>query len=357
MSAASVDLAARSPLGRSLVAPTFDALMIAGGLSLLVPLVAAAFGGLAGEESWILRLPVLLFFTNNAHFASSTVRLYSKSGSFEKHGFLTMGLPLVTMLVVGLCLLWPEFLAKHLQALYLTWSPYHYAAQTFGVASLYCVRSGVPVEPHERRWLRWACLLPFAVAFLGGRTSGIGWVLGPELIVSRAWLVSAINGLQYVCAGLAFAAPLAFAFWRVRRGRAMPWLGLGAMLINACWFVIFDFYEAFAWATIFHGLQYLSLVFVFHVREQVAKPGNTQAGWVHGLRFYAMCLALTYLLFQVWPYGFAFLGFGWAESMLVTIAAINLHHFVVDAYIWKFGGRDSNRQVAEQGTAAAPLPG
>ena len=338
-------------LGRSLVNPAVDLLLVAGGASLLVPLLASTAGGLGGEEDWLRRLPWILFFTNNSHFASSTVRLYTKEASFERHRFLTMGFPLVTLAVVFVCVAWPELLGKHLQALYLTWSPYHYAAQAFGIASLYCVRSGVPLASDERRWLRWVCLLPFFVAFLGSPTTGFGWIVGAEVISSRAWLVELLNASQALCALLAFAAPIAFAWVRYKRGRSLPLLALGAIYANSIWFVIFEFYEAFAWATIFHGLQYLVLVVVFHVRERVARPENTWSAGLHALHFYAMCLGLTYLLFQVWPFGLWFVGFGWSESILVSIAAINLHHFVVDAYIWKFRPGDSNRRVAEAGVA------
>lgn len=57
--------------------------------------------------------------------------------------------------------------------------------------------------------------------------------------------------------------------------------------------------------------------------------------------FYGTCLALGYLLFQVWPLGYTVLGFGHAESWALVIAAINIHHFIVDAFIWRLR-RDAN---------------
>ena len=38
--------------------------------------------------------------------------------------------------------LFPERLGTQLHSLYLTWSPYHYAAQAYGLAVMYCYRSG-----------------------------------------------------------------------------------------------------------------------------------------------------------------------------------------------------------------------
>jgi hypothetical protein len=47
------------------------------------------------------------------------------------------------------------------------------------------------------------------------------------------------------------------------------------------------------------------------------------------------------------------MGFGPAESVLLVVAVINIHHFIVDAYIWKLRPGDSNRQVVVASRAAA----
>jgi hypothetical protein len=41
--------------------------------------------------------------------------------------------------------------------------------------------------------------------------------------------------------------------------------------------------------------------------------------------------------------------------MILVVATINVHHFIVDAYIWRFRPSDSNRRVIEdrRGDAAA----
>ena len=44
-------------------------------------------------------------------------------------------------------------------------------------------------------------------------------------------------------------------------------------------------------------------------------------------------------------------GFGMAESMLLVVATINIHHFIVDAFIWKLR-RGSN--LSTMTGAAAP---
>ncbi len=62
-------------------------------------------------------------------------------------------------------------------------------------------------------------------------------------------------------------------------------------------------------------------------------------------------MTLGYLLFQCWPYFYVWAGFGLAESMLLGIAVINIHHFVVDAYIWKLR-KDPNYEIVVSETPA-----
>ena len=57
---------------------------------------------------------------------------------------------------------------------------------------------------------------------------------------------------------------------------------------------------------------------------------------------------LGYGLFYCWPYAFVLTGFGLAESVLLVTATINIHHFVVDAYIWRLGRTDSNSRLVTQ---------
>jgi len=51
--------------------------------------------------------------------------------------------------------------------------------------------------------------------------------------------------------------------------------------------------------------------------------------------FYARGLGLGYLLFLAWPRAFVLAGFSYAESLLLVISVINIHHFLVDAFIWR----------------------
>jgi hypothetical protein len=346
-------------VGRTFVGPAFDLLLIGGGLTF--PVAAWLFWDGSSAAAVIgLSIPVVALLVNQAHFAASTLRLYTKPGSFQSLPLLTMMFPLATLLALSGAVALAGDVGRHLWALSLTWSPFHYAAQTFGLASMYCYRSGCRLSAAERRWLRGACLLPFFKAFLSGTGAGygLGWLVPAARIADAPELLTLYQLAVWFLDAAAFLAPLALFAWLAlrraptpsaadpapRRLPGMPLISLSVMLSNATWFVFFDYFDAFVWATVFHGLQYLAIVCIFHTQDRLRAPDNRRGPAYHVLWFYGICVTLGYGLFQCWPYAYRLAGFGMVESMLMVIAVINIHHFVVDAYIWRLR-RDRNYQT------------
>jgi hypothetical protein len=333
--------------GRTFVHPLFDYLVIAGGLSLLV--TAAVFGlgsGLDWGGSKATLLAVLVLVSNSAHFAASTVRLYTKPGAFRDLPFLTLGLPLVTVAVLTLTIAFAPLLGRHLQALYLTWSPYHYAAQAYGLAAMYCYRSGCRLEGGDKILLRLACLAPFLHSFLGSPTIGIEWFV-PASVLGTPAVAATRDVLVRGLAPASLALPAVWFFAMRSRGAVVPAISLLIVFTNGVWWIALNYVHAFFWATVFHGLQYLAIVMIFHVRDRERLPGNHHGWAYHSSLFYGACLLLGFLLFQVWPFAYVAAGFGWAESLLLVTAVINIHHFVVDAYIWRLR-RDPNYRIVTE---------
>src|SRR6185436_3988978 len=169
-------------VGRTFLHPAFDYLVIGGGLSLVVVAVLV-WGGPTLAAAAVLPMPVFLMTTNLAHFASSTVRLYTKPGACQALPFVTMGLPLAALLVLSLAIAFADSLGPHLQNLYLTWSPYHYAAQAYGLSVMYSYRSGAALPDADKGLVRAACLAPFLFAFFKGPSAGVEW-FAPASVLS-----------------------------------------------------------------------------------------------------------------------------------------------------------------------------
>jgi hypothetical protein len=341
---------------RAFVSPSFDYLVIGGGLSLLLTAFLAA-GGTRLTVSLLASLPLWVLLVNLAHFAASTVRLYTKRGTFAALPFVTMGLPLVTLVCLGLAVIFAEALGRHVMNLYLTWSPYHYAAQTYGLTLMYCYRSGLELGAFDRTAVRLACLSPFLYAFIKGPTAGLEWFVPATLLSLPP--VAFWRGLLVTLLGvLALSLPVVLVVRHAMRRRPLPLISALIMVANAVWWTGLQYIQSFFWVATFHALQYLAIVMIFHVRERLAEPDNRRGWLYHAAFFYTACVGLAYLLFNAWPYAFVAAGFGMVESALLVIAVVNIHHFLVDAYIWRLR-KDPNYKVVSQAApeaAALPIP-
>jgi hypothetical protein len=341
-------------IGRCFVHPIFDYLLIGGGLSLIVIPAVYWLSDRSAMFDFSM-LPWFILFSNSAHFAASTVRLYTKPGARDALPFLTMALPAVTLGVLTFCLLAADSVGRYVQLIYLSWSPYHYAAQAYGLSVMYCVRSGCDLTKRQKRVLWWIAILPFFKVLLTGFSKhGAAWVVPEHILWNSADWRSVVEWSSTILGYSALVLPLLlFGQVWLKTGRSMPLISLLVILANAMWFVVFPLLDGFVWATIFHGVQYLTIVMIFYVRDCVTRPGNSRGAVYHAAYFYGLSILLGYALFNCLPFGFQVLGFGAAESVLLVIAAINIHHFIVDGYIWKLGRGDVNRRVVEGGTAEA----
>ncbi len=344
--------------GRTFVHPSFDYLVIGGGFSLVVTALLPSGGDLSfatlrfGGETVSL-WPAIILLCSSAHLASSTVRLYTKPGGDRVWPFLTRVFPLVALLLLTLSILESEVLGRHVLALFLTWSPYHYSAQAYGLAVMYSYRSGCEISPRVKSWLWWVCLLPFLHALAQSQDAGIGWLLPAgwlEQPVAAVPLAFAARALEV----LMMAAPVALFAWVWRSASGpMPAISLLVMLSNAVWWVVLSYKDAFVLSTIFHGIQYLGIVTIFHVRDQLARAENQRGALYHVLSFYGASALLGYALLSCLPQAYVLAGFGMVESLVLVSAAINIHHFIVDAFIWRLGKGGDNRRIVDQGVAPA----
>jgi hypothetical protein len=150
-----------------------------------------------------------------------------------------------------------------------------------------------------------------------------------------------------------FVLPLAFAV--VGRTR-LPNLALLLVLCNALWMVAFSRFDAAMLATVGHSIQYLCIVAYVHGKDALAKAGPTlKTATYHMAGFYFVSVAGGVFLFLIVPVlidltaGIGGIAVKHTEVSLMVAVAINLHHFIVDGYIWRSAPR---RPALEQ--AAAP---
>jgi hypothetical protein len=321
-------------------------LWIAGGASLLFGAAAvpvsylwAGFG--PAIAATFLHLGVIV---NYPHY-TATYELAVRERTTRPRGYrwLVATSPLMFVLAAA-AVRWPALLVAPLVRVYLTWSAFHYAAQHFGIASMYSAKGGRPLLAREKRPLQAsfvgvAVYMMIALNMLNAQTLSeatseyrvIGAVL-PRAIYPLAVAVLAASVAAFVLGNARLLA---------RTGRGFDrsvWL---LALTNCAWFVVPNIWlpgakepwlgELFAlWVPLavpfFHCAQYLGVAADRARSEQPLRP----VIWMSWL------VALGLLLFEATVWGLPRItSIGASQAVLIVTSVLNIHHFVIDGVIWK----------------------
>jgi tetratricopeptide (TPR) repeat protein len=349
---------------RWLFGPVSDLLFGCGVLYLAV-FLAFAVGGAPLREaqpSWLFAFVVLALSV--PHYGATLVRAYEKRADRHAYALFTVGATILVVLAFLAGTRW-AIVGSILFTLYLTWSPWHYTGQNYGISLMFLRRQGIDVDPQLKRWIHASFVLSFALAAFimhgakGADAAVPGAYLSAQAQVAMfrslgipaavtAWAVPALT-VAYVAAVVASGAAL------LRRAPARTLLPFGTLLLSqALWFPLpflaqyrgsggpFDplnpqfaiFYAL--WIALAHATQYLWIT---------AYYARTGAG-DGTLRFYAKALAagsaaflVPWLLVAPGSLGRVAQADGLlapaGASALVLLAVVNLHHFILDGAIWK----------------------
>jgi hypothetical protein len=219
------------------------------------------------------------------------------------------------------------------------WDVWHSGAQTFGFARIYERNHGTPPELGRRAdyvlgqllyagpILAGATLMDHVDSFRGFESVGDALLsaVPAEVEGHRRWLTYAV-----LAAGAGYLAGYLAYYWHLaRRGHQPPWrkvwllVSTGAVSIYSWGFNSWG--QAFLIMNLFHGVQYLALVWAME-RQRIAAtlrlPGRPR-------------LVLAIYLGSVLLYG---LGVQALDASITTLWAvtivISLMHFWYDAFVW-----------------------
>ncbi|MEZ5291763.1 MAG: hypothetical protein R2745_11810 [Vicinamibacterales bacterium] len=301
-------------------------------------------------QLWTGAFYSIALVANYPHYMATVYRAYGARDR-SAHRLYTVYLT-AALVAAGVAAHVDRRLVPLLFTAYVTWSPWHYTGQNYGLLMMFLRRGGADVGPRERRALRAAFVASY-VMLLATFQEGAS----PDPLVLSlglpAWITRGVAGV----AGAVFLAGGVRALWALRR-RA-PAGALTAPLVlyttQAFWFVV---PIAIAWLTsaptpqarysagvlaVMHAAQYLWITQYFARREQ-------GPAW-SGTRYWTVVLLGGMALFLPVPW-IASLGAGvdFTTSALIVASVVNLHHFMVDGVVWKL--RDP--RVARTLTATDP---
>jgi tetratricopeptide (TPR) repeat protein len=305
------------------------------------PLLLISYFSIASStREWSVAFYALALFFNYPHYMATIYRAYHRVEDFQKYRVFTVyttGLILLTVLLSHFSLR----ILPWIFTLYLTWSPWHYSGQNYGLFMMFARRAGAKPGKVERRALYGAFIASYLVLFLGfhaGTSSDPMFMsLGIPPVVAR-W--------GQIGLGAAFLALSAYGLSQL--ARAIGWRKLLPCLTlfssQFLWFVVSAAVSMFSGIDIpqsryssgvlavMHSAQYLWITSYYARREASEASGRSWRPWAYFGVLVAGGIALfvpgPWLASRVFHHDFT-------TSFLIFTSLVNLHHFILDGAIWK----------------------
>ncbi len=330
-----------------------------------------------GENIDLVVGPYLVLVFSVPHYGATLLRVYEHREDRARYRLFAVWAALLIYggLFLGLNLPW---FGAAMFTVYLTWAPWHFAGQNFGVTMTFLRRSGAEIHPMARTMLQASFWLSYGIValslhgaygrqidyptearYFGGfqfqsaglpellTTIGVPICLAGVIacIAGSVWLMRRqISLRQWVAPVLLislqtiwFTLPLAVNHFRLTTGTRF--IDLGARDVQ------------FTFIAITHAAQYLWITSYF-ARKSSGWQGYGRY-WLKALAFgHAAVLIPTLLAVKTPLAGVSFD----AGTAALVISALNLHHFILDGAIWKLRtGRIADILLRGK-TGEAPIP-
>jgi len=330
-----------------------------GSMAIMVVQVVLGQDVLAG---WVPGALLVLLFSL-PHYGATLVRVYEDPADRRKYQFFSVGATLLVS-VTFVASLYGHWVGSLVLTIYLTWSPWHYTGQNYGISLMLAARRGVTISATTKRFLHASFIASYVLTALALHSARPDGLYAPvsygdsvfELLpigIPHEWVGAAI-----VLVGIVYAVSTGIGIrGLVRGGRfraALPALVLIAT--QALWFTVpvpirhwelaaegsifRSVYTAygFLWIAGCHAIQYLWITTYYATESEKARRGQPSAPrrrlsflWRATLMGYAVW-TLPALLFAPGALGRLPHESGLA---LMVAAVVNLHHFILDGAVWK----------------------
>ena len=360
-------------------------LVLGCGIGSIAMLALQAGVGQRALAAWVPGALLILVFSL-PHYGATLVRVYEDPADRRKYRvFATGATALLVAAFVGS--LYGHAFGSLLLTVYLTWSPWHYSGQNYGIALMLAGRRGDPIGARTKRFVYASFVTSYLLTFFAIHSAQPTESYAPVAYAGTVYELLAI-GLPHDWVGVAIAAVgavyLVTSALAVRglvvagglRG-AMPSLVL--MLTQALWFVLpvpvrhwglagadsifHSVYTAygFLWIAGYHALQYLWIT-TYYATESGAEAGQRAGAWRRRAVFLGKAALMGYAVWTVPALLFAPGLLGAlpydAGLALMVAAVVNLHHFILDGAVWKLrDGRVARILLAQRPTPDAdPRP-
>lgn len=321
-------------------------------------------------------LPFLTVLIGAPHYGATLLRVYERREDRRAYALFAVWATalLAALFVASTRSIW---LGSLVLTIYITWSPWHYTGQNYGLAVMFLRRRGVPLDDLTKRFVYASFVLSYAVTFLAIHSQAPGADYTPPLYIADSYRVISLGIPSWAGDPLFFGALVGYvvtllvAIARLLGRASLPALAPALMLATtqALWFSIpvamrrfglFASLEPFApqyagwyffWAALGHSIQYIWVTSYF-ARNAPGFPGLPP--FLAKALFAGTAIwGLPALLFA--PGLLGRLPYDAGLGALVA-SVVNLHHFVLDGAIWKLRDGRIARILVRSESAGAPAP-
>jgi len=311
-------------------------------------LLLSYFSAASSARAWSVAFYVLALFFNYPHYMATIYRAYHRSEDFQKYRIFTVHITGLILLTLLLSHFWLRLL-PWIFTIYLTWSPWHYSGQNYGLFMMFARRAGADPDKSTRRALYGAFVVSYLILFLGFHT-------GPStdpLFISLG-IPAVVSRWEQIILMVAFVGLSGFGLSRLARGtewrKLIPsltlfssqflWFFLPAAISLVKGLEIPQNRYSSGVLAVMHSAQYLWITSYYARREASGERSDGAArretrNW-RPLAYFGVLIVGGIALFVPGPW-LASRAFhhDFTTSFLIFTALVNIHHFILDGAIWK----------------------
>jgi tetratricopeptide (TPR) repeat protein len=298
----------------------------------------------SSARTWSVVFYALAFFFNYPHYMATVYRAYRRSEDFEKYRVFTVHTTALVVLALLLAHFWARLL-PWIFTIYLTWSPWHYSGQNYGLFMMFARRAGTNPEKNVRGALYGAFVVSYLILFLGFHT-------GPSadpLFLSLG-IPALVSGWEQIILGFAFLALSTYGLSRLARDTGWRALTPSLTLFSSqfLWFLLPSALSLIRGIEIpqsrystgvlavMHSAQYLWITSYYARREAADEGSASQTQRWRPLVYFGVLMVGGIALFVPGPWlASRVLHHDFTTSFLIFTALVNIHHFILDGAIWK----------------------
>ena len=329
------------------------------------PLLLVSYWTIASNaRTWSVAFYALALFFNYPHYMATIYRAYHRTEDFNKYRIFTVHTTALIFLTLLLSHSWLKLL-PWIFTIYITWSPWHYSGQNYGLFMMFARRAGANPDKGARQALYGAFVASYLMLFLGFHT---GHSTDP-LFVSLG-IPATVSRWEQMVLGAGFVALSAYGLVKLSRQtgwrRLLPSLTLFSSQV--LWFLLpaaiallrrleipQTRYSSGALA-VMHSAQYLWITSYYARREASGDEAKAERNW-RPLAYFGVLIVGGIALFVPGPWlASRVLHHDFSASFLIFTSLVNIHHFILDGAIWKLrDGRIAALLLNSKGRVAGAM--